>query len=125
MTNSRTNIVWRLAAGMLVLAALLLGNAQAASAHGTEHRHVNSRMAQQIVISEHDRSVDPASGRTCDGCLDCCATGLCSMVGVALPGSPCLMMWLTLHATIYGAHETRDVARPGVAPDTPPPRSNA
>lgn len=125
MSVSATNMFQRLAAGVLMLALLLLGNVHPASAHGTGHHQTASQNAGQLVMADHRRSGTPAPGYGCDGCPDCCAMGQCSMASVALPSGPSVMLWLTRQSAVYDGYAARDAAGPGAAPATPPPKLDA
>lgn len=118
-----TIVFQRLAAGML--AFLLLGAAQSASAHGAGHYHTASQNAGQLVIADQHHSGHPAPGHRCDGCPDCCAMGQCSMASIVLPGGPSVMGWLTRQAAAYGGYAAPAAAGPGAAPATPPPKLDA
>ena len=116
MPIRQADVFQRLAAGIVVLGLLLLGNVHPASAHGTGRHQTVSKTAGQLVIAGHHR---------CNGCPGCCAMRKCSVASVALPGSPTVMEWLTRQSAIYEGYTAREAARLGAAPAIPPPRSDA
>lgn len=125
MPMSATKMFQRVAAGLLMLAFLVLGTVHPASAHGAGHRHTASQNAGQLVMADHHRSGYLASSHGCGGCPDCCATGQCSMASAALPSGPFAMVWPTHHVAVFGRYAARDAAGPAAAPATPPPRLDA
>lgn len=122
MTWAATTIR-NVAAGMVLLAVLLLAGISPASAHGTDHTSGARASVRVDTTSVAASSNLPIPENRCGG-LMCCSVGQCSMCGATVTDHVSLALVLIPELATYVGQVSAAVTDARGSPALPPPRQD-